>query len=138
MFTTRARLLTVMLALAFSSAFGLSAQAERWPGNKASIGGAIAARVIAIKCSRPALPSTLTQAEIAELDAYIDERQTSFMMESKANQRFGESVFPILAREYDRLYKSPDACDTASRDMVKDMLARVRAEKVDKQAQLKQ
>jgi hypothetical protein len=138
MFTTRVRLSTVMLALAFSSAFGLSAQAERWPGDKASIGGAIAARIVAIKCNRPALPSTLTQAEIAELDAYIDERQTSFMLESKANQRFGVQVFPTLAREYDRLYKSPDACDAASRDMVKDMLARVRADKVDKRAELKQ
>lgn len=138
MITTWARASTVMLALAFSSAFGFSAQAERWPGTTASIGGAIAARVIAIKCSRPALPSTLTGAEIAELDTYIDERQTAFMTGSKANQRFGESVFPILARDYDRLYSSPDACDAAARDMAKDMLARVRADKLEKQAELKQ
>lgn len=129
MMTTWARASTVMLALAFSSAFGFSAQAERWPGTTASIGGAIAARIIAVKCSRPTLPVALTQAEIAELDTYIDERQTAFMMGSKANQRFGESVFPILARDYDRIYSSPDACDSASRDMAKDMLQRVRTQR---------
>ncbi|WP_439544264.1 hypothetical protein [Hyphomicrobium sp.] len=138
MITTWARASTVMLTLAFSSAFGFSAQAERWPGTKASIGGAIAARIIAVKCSRPALPSTLTQAEIAELDTYIDERQTAFMMGSKANQRFGESVFPILARDYDRLYSSPDACDAASRDLAKDMLTRVRSERRERQAAVNQ
>jgi hypothetical protein len=129
MITTWARASTVMLALAFSSAFGFSAQAERWPGTAASIGGAIAARIIAVKCNRPMNPSTLTRAEIAELDSYIDERQTAFMTGSKANQRYGESVFPILARDYDRLYSSPDACTAASSEMAKDMLSRVRRER---------
>lgn len=129
MITTWPRASFVMLALTFSSVFGISAQAERWPGTTASIGGAIAARIIAIKCSRPTLPGTLTQAEIVELDSYIDERQTAFMTGSKANQRFGETVFPRLARDYDHTYSSPDACTNASRDMAKDMLTRVRRER---------
>lgn len=129
MTTTWVRTCTLTLALALSSAFAVSAQAERWPGTAASIGGAIAARIIAVKCNRPMQPTTLTQAEISELDRYIDEQQTAFMTGSKANQRFSESVFPILARDYNRLYSSADACTDASRDMAKDMLQRVRTQR---------
>lgn len=129
MTTTRARAFRLMLALAFSSGFGLAAEAERWPGTSASIGGAIAARIIAVKCNHPMLPSTLTQAEIAELDSYIEESQAAFMSASKANQRFGVSVFPLLARDYDRTYSDPQACTNASREMAQDMLKRVRSQR---------
>ncbi|MGE0022684.1 MAG: hypothetical protein AB7S70_03520 [Hyphomicrobium sp.] len=112
---------TLLLALCAAAASAAEANAERWPGTAASIGGAIAARVIAVKCAGP-----LTPAEIGELDTYIDERQTAFMSESEANQRMGETVFPILARDYDRTYASREACDAAARDMAKDMLERVR------------
>lgn len=125
---------TLLLGFALL-ATGASANTERWPGATASIGGAIAARIIAVKCSGP-----LTPAEIAELDTYIDERQTAFMTGSKANQRFSESVFPQLARDYNRSYSRPEACDFAARDMVRDMLARVRAAQAEaaKRAEVKQ
>lgn len=126
MTTSRAmRAATVLLGLALLAG-SASANTARWPGTEASIGGAIAARIIAVKCAGP-----LTPAEIAELDAYIDERQTAFMMESKANQRFGERVFPLLARDYDKSYSNREACDFTARDMVRDMLARVRAAQAD-------
>ena len=105
-----------------------AAQAEHWPGTTASIGGAIAARIIAVKCSGP-----LTPTEIAELDTYIDERQTAFMSESEANQRVGERVFPQLARDYNTSYSNREACNFEARDMAKDMLQRVR----NAQAELK-
>jgi hypothetical protein len=129
MTTLWARTSALAFALALSSAFVAPAQAERWPGSTASIGGAIAARIIAVKCNRPMHPNSLTPAEIVELDKYIDEQQTAFMSGSKANQRFGVSVFPILARDYDRTYSSPDACTNASREMAKDMLQRVRTQR---------
>lgn len=121
--TTRAATLLLSTALLASAA---SAASSRWPGTEASISGAIAARIIAVKCNGP-----LTAAEISELDTYIDERQTAFMTGSKANQRFGEAVFPRLARDYEHSYSSPAACDFAARDMVRDMLARVRTAQTD-------
>jgi hypothetical protein len=135
MTTKWVRATALALGLTFFTVAGASANTERWPGTKASIGGAIAARIIAVKCSGP-----LTPAEIAELDTYIDERQTAFMSASKANQRLGETLFPQLARDYNQSYSNREACDFAARDMVRDMLARVRAEQAElkKQAELKQ
>lgn len=133
--TWRARVASLMLGLSLAAAGGWSAHAERWPGSTASIGGAIAARIIAVKCA-----GALTPAEIAELDTYIDERQTAFMTGSRANQLFGESVFPRIAREYDFNYSRREACTTEARAMVTDMLARVRTAQAElkKQAELKQ
>lgn len=129
-----ARAATLMLGLTLATAFGMPAHAERWPGSTASIGGAIAARIIAVKCSGP-----LTPAEITELDTYIDERQTAFMTGSKANQRLSEIVFPQLARDYNASYSSREACDGAARDMVRDMLTRVRTAQAElkKEAELR-
>ena len=130
--TVRAGIPALITLLAFS--FGAQAsQTDRAPGSVASIGDAIAARIIAVKCNKPMLPTSLTPAEIGELDTYIDERQTAFMSENETNQRLGEMVFPVLARDYNTLYSNPDACDTASREMAKDMLQRVR----EAQAELK-
>lgn len=123
-----------MMMLGFTAFAGtaMASPSLNWPGSKASIGGAIAARVVAVKCSGP-----LTPAEIAELDSYIDESQTKFMMESVANQRLSERVFPQLARDYDKAFSTPSACNYAARDMAKDMLKRVREAKAQKQAALK-
>jgi hypothetical protein len=126
--TWATRASTFLLGIALATSIASTANAERWPGTTASIGGAIAARIIAVKCSGP-----LTPAEIAELDAYIDERQTAFMSESEANQRVGETIFPQLARDYNKSYSDRSACDAAARDMAKDMLQRVR----DAQMELK-
>jgi hypothetical protein len=122
------------LALFGIAGGALASPSLNWPGTKPSIGGAIAARVVAVKCAGP-----LTPAEIAELDTYIDESQTKFMMESVANQRLSERVFPQLARDYNRAFSDKQACDYAARDMAKDMLKRVRDARGDlkKQAELK-
>jgi hypothetical protein len=125
---------TLMLGLSLAASTASAAPGEQSSGMPASIGNAIAARIIAVKCNRPMSPAALTQAEIAELDAFIDERQAAFMMESKANQRLSEMVFPRLARDYNTIYSNPDACDAAARDMAKSTLERVR----QVQAELKQ
>jgi hypothetical protein len=135
--TTRRVLHAAILLLGLSSFAGgaLSSPSLNWPGKSASIGGAIAARIIAVKCSGP-----LTPAEIAELDAYIDERQTAFMMSSEANRRLSEIVFPQLARDYNKTFSKREACDFAARDMARDMLERVRAAQAElkKHAEVKQ
>ena len=126
--TTRRALRAAILMLGLSSLAGsaIASPSLNWPGKSASIGGAIAARIIAVKCSGP-----LTPAEIAELDTYIDERQTAFMMGSEANRRLSEVVFPQLARDYNKTFSRRAACDFAARDMARDMLARVRAEQAE-------
>lgn len=130
----RPRTACMVLALAAAATGTSSAFAERWPGTTASIGGAIAARVIAIKCKNHMSP-----AEIVELDTYIDKHQAAFMAESAANTRLAETAFPRIARDYDHMYSQPDACTAGSRAMVRDMLARIRNEDAgDKQAGLAQ
>lgn len=119
----RHRLACAALAFSAAAASTSTAFAERWPGTTASIGGAIAARVIAIKCK-----SYMTSAEIAELDSYIEKEQMEFMSESAANTRLAETAFPRIARNYDYMYSQPDACTDGSRAMVRDMLTRVRGE----------
>lgn len=126
--TMALRAASLMLALLALAGNAAASPSLNWPGTKASIGGAIAARIIAVKCAGP-----LTPTEIAELDTYIDDSQTKFMMESVANQRFSERVFPQVARDYESAFSSPDACNYAARDMAKDMLKRVR----DAQAEAK-
>lgn len=134
MTTTRAiRAATLMLGLSLATAAS-AAPASQSAEMPASIGNAIAARIIAVKCNRPMTPTSLTQAEIAELDTFIDERQTAFMLESKANQRLGVMIFPRLARDYNEIYSDPTACDATARDRAKTTLERVRAT----QAELKQ
>lgn len=128
------RLYAACITLGFGAAVSTatSALAERWPGTSASIGGAIAARVIGIKCK-----DHLSPDEIVELDTYIEKHQTAFMAESMANTRLAETAFPRIARDYDFMYSQPDACSTNSRAMARDMLSRVRIEMKDgKQAQL--
>jgi hypothetical protein len=126
--TLALRAATLILAVAALASSAQASPSLNWPGKSASIGGAIAARVVAVKCSGP-----LTPAEIAELDTYIDESQTKFMMESVANQRLSVQVFPQLARDYDKAFSDKQACNFAARDMARDMLQRVR----DAQAQMK-
>lgn len=128
------RIACMVLALAASAAGAQGAFAERWPGTTASIGGAIAARVIGIKCKNHLAP-----AEIVELDTYIEQHQQAFMSQSTANTRLAETAFPRIARDYDYMYSQPDACSDASRTMARDMLDRVRSantEPGDKQAGL--
>lgn len=130
----RPRLACVALAFATAATSTSNAFAERWPGTTASIGGAIAARVIGIKCK-----NHLTPAEIVELDSYIEKQQTEFMSESVANTRLAETAFPRIARNYDYMYSQPNACTDGSRNMVRDMLTRVRGEHgAEKQAGLTQ
>lgn len=129
--TWRTSVSSLMLGLAFAASGAWSARAETWPGTTASIGGAIAARVIAVKCNGRLTGQPLTPQEIAELDTYIDERQTAFMMGSEANRRLSEVVFPQLARDYNKTFSRRAACDFAARDMARDMLARVRAEQAE-------
>ena len=122
----------VLLGLAVAAMDTSGAFAERLHATTASIGEAIAARVIAVKCR-----GNMTPQEIAELDTYIEAQQTAFMSESKANQRLAETVFPRIARSYDHIFKSPEACTADARKTARDMLARVRTETAsEKQAGL--
>lgn len=128
------RTAALMLGVSMATAAATAAPSAGSSEMPSWIGKAIAARIIAVKCDRPTTPTALTRAEIAELDTFIDERQTAFMMESKANQRLGVMIFPQLARDYNTIYSDPAACDDAARNLAKSTLESVRKT----QAELKQ
>ena len=99
-----------------------AAYAEKWPGgNDAPIPGAIAARVIAVKCNGFLDPQAIT-----ELDSYIDRSATDFMSKSESNRIFAESLFPRVTQEYTETYSKPENCNDGSRELATDMLQRVR------------
>jgi hypothetical protein len=99
-----------------------AARAEKWPGgDDAPIPGAIAARVIAVKCT-----GVLDSAAISELDSYIDRSAADFMAKSETNRVFAESLFPRVTQEYTETYSDPANCNDGSRELATDMLTRVR------------
>jgi hypothetical protein len=98
-----------------------AALAEKWPGDDAPIPGAIAARVIAVKCT-----GFLDPTAIAEFDSYIDRSAADFMSKSETNRVFAESLFPRVTQEYTETYSNPANCNDGSRELATDMLQRVR------------
>lgn len=98
-----------------------AAHAEKWPGDDAPIPGAIAARVIAVKCA-----GFLNPTAIAELDSFIDRSAADFMGKSETNRVFAESLFPRVTQEYTETYSDPAKCNDSSRELATDMLERVR------------
>lgn len=109
-------------AAALSLCMSGAAHAEKWPGgDDAPIPGAIAARVIAVKCT-----GFLDTQAISELDSFIDRSSTDFMSKSETNRVFAESLFPRVTQEYTETYSKPENCNDGSRELATDMLERVR------------
>ena len=113
--------LATVTAAATSVCLGGAAHAEKWPGDDAPIPGAIAARVIAVKCNGFLDPQAIT-----ELDSYIDRSAADFMSKSESNRIFAESLFPRVTQEYTETYSKPENCTDDSRELATDMLQRVR------------
>jgi hypothetical protein len=113
--------LAAVTAAATSVCLGGAAHAEKWPGDDAPIPGAIAARVIAVKCNGFLDPQAIT-----ELDSYIDRSATDFMAKSESNRIFAESLFPRVTQEYTETYSKPENCNDGSRELATDMLQRIR------------
>ena len=97
------------------------ARAEKWPGEDAPPGGAIAAKVIGQSCS-----GSLDKREIAELEDYIAQRRAEFMAGDSDQQHLAKYLFPQLDRAYQSDYSDPSRCTADTTEMARDMLQRVR------------
>lgn len=106
--------LIVAVAL-LACSFG-AARADLWPGGGPSLGGAIAAKAMSEAC-----PHLLTDAEIADLDAYITRRRDEIAAIDAGDAASVNSFMPALETEYARA----ERCTDDGEAMAKDMLERV-------------
>ena len=118
----------VCLGLAFCLLGSRDALAGKWPGEGASFGGAIAARVIGQLC-----PSVLSTSDIAEIDPYITKYLSeSVALEQKKSKQRDYKPFPLdellqnLTKTYEAKYRDPQNCDADAAEEARDMLQRVR------------
>jgi hypothetical protein len=95
-----------------------ASRADLWPGGGPSLGGAIAAKAMSEAC-----PHLLTDAEIADLDAYITRRRDEIAAINADDAASVSSFMPALESEYARAEK----CTDAGEAMAKDMLERVQS-----------
>lgn len=100
--------------------------AYKWPGERASPGGAIAAKVIGEQC-----PGVLSPAEVYELDAFID-RAGRELTAKYAQENGGETPFQFeafrssLTQTYVADYQNGGRCDGDAAEEARDMLNRIR------------
>ena len=119
--TFKLRAATCLLSVVVPVLAAQSAQAEKWPGEDAPPGGAIAAKVIGQSCN-----GSLDKGEIAELEDYIARRRAEFMAGDSDQQHLAKYLFPQLDRAYQSDYSDPSRCTADSTEMARDMLQRVR------------
>jgi hypothetical protein len=102
-------------------------QAYKWPGEAASPGGAIAAKVIGTYCE-----GVLSTFEQAELDAYIAkaghelDRKAAAASPSERGRPFADFAASLTAT-YSQDLAKPGACSADAEEEARDMLHRVRA-----------
>ena len=119
--TFRLRTAARMLPVVVSILTVQPARAEKWPGDDAPPGGAIAAKVIGQSCR-----GALDKSEVAELEDYIARRRAEFMAGDSDQQHLAKYLFPQLDRAYTSDYSDPSRCTADSTEMARDMLQRVR------------
>jgi hypothetical protein len=104
-----------------------SAMAYKWPGDAASLGSAVAAKVIGFECK-----GVLTAAELGELDAYLTkaadelaQRQTQ-MGDDGYRSPAPAAIVQVLTEAYTTKYRDPRACDAGATEQARDTLDKVR------------
>lgn len=121
----RLRLTFLTAALVLCGPAVVPAQAYKWPGDGASPGGAIAAKVIGTQC-----PGVISRAEMGELDQYLA-RAGAELTAKYAAEDAGSSPFQYdefknnLTATYEKQYEG-GACDESASEEARDMLQRVR------------
>ena len=120
--TARLGLMLVMSGLAAAPA-----SAYKWPGEKASLGSAIAAKVIGQQCV-----GTLSASDMREIDTYLDKSAEELARKPDARKYsvngapFHETVTQRLTETYTKKYSDPAACDADAFEEAQDTLQKVR------------
>ena len=117
----------VGLMLVLCGSVATPAPAYKWPGDNASLGSAIAAKVIGQQCA-----GMLSASEIGEIDAYLgraaDElaRKPDVLKHSADGTPFHETLMRDLTQTYTAKYRDAKACDADAAEEAQDTLQKVR------------
>jgi hypothetical protein len=116
------------LALIIFFLTSVPATAYKWPGQEASLGGAISAEVIGQRC-----PGVLSASEVGELDAYIVKvaselaKQEETKKKDSGHRPFSYEEFRNnLTGDYEKKLSDPKNCNADAAEEAQDMLQRVR------------
>jgi hypothetical protein len=116
------------LALIIFFFTSVPAAAYKWPGQEASLGGAISAEVIGQRC-----PGVLSASEVEELDAYIVKVTSELAKQEETNKKDSahrpfsyEEFRKNLTEDYERKLSDPKNCKADATEEAQDMLQRVR------------
>jgi hypothetical protein len=97
------------------------AMAYKWPGDGASVGSVLSAKIIGQQCQ-----GVLSASEIAELDAYLAKAASEWAADA-ANAGFSfEKFVSGLSADYAAKFRDPKACDGDATEEAQDTLQRVR------------
>lgn len=101
----------------------LSAAAEKWPGQEAAPGGALAARVIGFMCA-----NALSPKDIFDLDLYLAQRRAQANAEKPEEREKLIRIYVALETGYFKMYRDGKRCNAGQIEMARDMVQRVRRE----------
>jgi hypothetical protein len=117
----------VSLMLVLCGSFAAPASAYKWPGDNASLGSAIAAKVIGQRCA-----GVLSASDIGEIDAYLAKAASELAKKPDARKYsvddtpFHETLMRRLTETYTTKYRDPRACDSDAAEEAQDTLQKVR------------
>jgi hypothetical protein len=115
------------LTLGLCGSVAAPASAYKWPGDSASLGSAIAAKVIGHQCA-----GALSASDIGELDAYLAKavselaKKPDAMKNNVKGTPFHEVMVRDLTETYTKKYRDPKACDADAAEEAQDTLQKVR------------
>lgn len=118
----RATLLAITAVGTFALT-SLPAAAEKWPGQAAAPGGALAARVIGFMCVK-----SLSPKDIFDLDLYLAQKRAQANAEKPEEREKLIRIYTLLEAEYFSMYRDGKRCDAGQLEMARDMVQRVRSE----------
>jgi hypothetical protein len=105
------------------------AVAYKWPGERASLGSAVAAKVIGQQCA-----GILSAPDIRVLEAYLAKaaselaKKPDAMKYSVNGVPFHETLMRRLTETYSQKYRDPLACDAETTEEAQDTLQKIRKE----------
>jgi hypothetical protein len=120
--STRLGLILLLCGCVSTPAF-----AYKWPGDKASLGSAIAAKVIGQQCA-----GVLSASDIGELTLYLAKAAAELASKPDAPKSsadgtpFHEMLMRRLTETYTKKYHDPKACDADATEEAQDTLQKVR------------
>ena len=115
------------LTLVLCGSLAAPVSAYKWPGDSASLGSAVAAKVIGQQCA-----GLLSASDIREVDAYLARAASELAKKPDAQKYsvdgrpFHETLVRGLTQTYSEKYRDPKACDADAAEEAQDTLGKIR------------